>query len=172
MKLSNLIKSTVALAAGACILTGCSDDKPTSSLAGNISSSDVTTAAGDVAPAGATAAAVAASMAATFPTGIKLTFEAGSSDVEASDVNGTYQVTNVGSATVLTDSSTNAFTFASTGVPIGNSLLLNNLTTTDGATSGFMILTFNTTNQGTFLITVQEGSSRTNSGSATGSFSN
>ena len=46
MKLSNLIKSTVALAAGACILTGCSDDKaePANPLLTNVGSVPAPTA--------------------------------------------------------------------------------------------------------------------------------
>lgn len=145
MKLSNLIKSTVALAAGACILTGCSDDKPaeTNPLAGNISTS---------------ATAVAPPSAALFigqftGSAIKLSPNFAEGDFTESELEtSTLTVTagaGVGQVT-FTEGTNGSLTFTY------NTPILNHVALTapigSGVTAGFLNLTFNTTNSGTYTL--------------------
>ncbi len=146
MKLSNLIKSTVALAAGACILTGCSDDepKPINPLAGNISSSATT-----VAPPSA------ALFIAQF-TGSTIKFSQNFAEGDFADESGleTSALTvtpGVGAGTVTFTEGTNGSITFIYNTPILNHVALTG-PTGGGITAGSLNLTFNTTNSGTYTL--------------------
>lgn len=155
MKLSNLIKSTVALAAGACILTGCSDDKPepANPLLSNVGSVPAPTAAQFAAAVnGGSFAIVSATGAASAVTGTtvsateaggNVTFTAGSSSL-------VFEYEQIGnSASFGFISGTGLFSSVTTGVGSTNFH--------DGG--GFF--TFSGTNSATFNIFLNAGTNTT-----------
>ena len=151
MKLSNLIKSTVALAAGACILTGCSDDKaePANALLSNVGSVPAPTAAqfaaavtgGNLVIVSATgaASAVTSGTVTAAESGGNLVFTTGTNSI-------TFGYTQVGNSAALDFvSGTGIYTSVATGVGARN------------FHTGGGFLAFGGTNSATFNIILNAG---------------